>query len=378
MDKKQKEFIEGNLLNDYKQSQLFNLFHDYHQKQDEEHYIVTAQPANNIKQKSDSTSKIAKDEFTKSEKKKENFIDANSDYKTFLNTRLNQQKALNDPKDYKKEETNHNTEINHFENTTAKTLSENSPQNQAPRVFGNENIDFQEQNNSLASITNHVSTERSVQNMRNNTENAHIGPNVIQNQPKRRNIKRADLTSTTENKKLDSIDESLPFNQRVITPATSSKGNVSSDEDELYTKVKESVTTAEWLKKANSFAIETSKEIKNLKIKRIKLLSLEDESKSSILLDDLLLHYLASIIVGKNLDIFLIFRDTTIISIAPNKWLESNNISKTYLLNNGYKYSYENLDVNLLIESLKPFCAAASVTNQTTQLWLKFVPILSR
>lgn len=382
---KQKESIEPKLLNDYKQSQLFNLFHGYHQKQDEEHYIVTAHPTNN--KKAEITPQTNQEKLSKAMNLKTNQenINGNTEYRSQLNTHLTHPKTLTESN---KLETKLNTKANPYENTAARALSEKSPHNQVPVVFGNEHVNFQEQKPNLDSKISNASTENPVQEMRYNTENAHVGPNIIQNNQSStvpRNVNSSNISSNTTNtqthKSLDSIDESLPFSQRVITPSTvktKSKNEINSNEAELYSKVKESVTTAEWLRKANSFAVETSKKIKELPVKRIKLLSLEDNSKSSILLDDLLLHYLASIIIGKNLDIFLIFRDTTIITIAPSKWLESNNISKKYLLDNGYKYSYESLDIQLLIESLKPFCSASSVTDQTTQLWLKFVPILSR
>lgn len=144
------------------------------------------------------------------------------------------------------------------------------------------------------------------------------------------------------------------------------------------TDLSETFKAAEWLIANNRESVYLENQFNNMVVKKILLTSIEDNSESYIPLDRKTFHLLRTIIIGNDTEMYFIFNDSNSLSIAPKHWLDSD-VDIEVLKKNNYKYVYHDLDLQQLVNDLKPFIAEkvnGVVSGQKyMQLWFKYIPI---
>ena len=141
-----------------------------------------------------------------------------------------------------------------------------------------------------------------------------------------------------------------------------------------FVDLKKSFETAEWLRKSNSLKVDISNNLTKMKIKKIDIINLNNNSENYLPLNSRSLNLLYSVIIGINLDIILIFNDQTIISLAPKNWLET--ATPETLIKNNYSFVYHDLDIRAFEQDLKSICVDEITAPQYIQMWLKYIPIV--
>lgn len=144
------------------------------------------------------------------------------------------------------------------------------------------------------------------------------------------------------------------------------------------TDLNKTFKAAEWLIANNRESMYLENQFNNMVVKKIFLTSIEDNSENYIPLDRKTFHLLRTLIIGNDTELYFIFNDSNYLSIAPKHWLDSDVDIKT-LKKNNYKYVYHDLDLQQLLNDLKPFIADkvnGEVSGQKyMQLWFKYIPI---
>lgn len=145
----------------------------------------------------------------------------------------------------------------------------------------------------------------------------------------------------------------------------------------VFLNLQKSFETAEWITKSNQMKIATQDALKNMIIDKINIIDLRDNINTDtyIALNNRTMHLLYSVAIGANLDIILIFNDSTTIRLAPESWLRSTNAET--LIKNQYFYIYKDLNLNDFQQSLKPLVAEEISTSEYMQMFLKYSPIVT-
>lgn len=145
----------------------------------------------------------------------------------------------------------------------------------------------------------------------------------------------------------------------------------------VFLNLQKSFETAEWITKSNQMKIATQDALKNMIVDKINIIDLRDNINTDtyIALNNRTMHLLYSVAIGANLDIILIFNDSTTIRLAPESWLRSTNAET--LIKNQYFYIYKDLNLNDFQQSLKPLVAEEISTSEYMQMFLKYSPIVT-
>lgn len=114
-----------------------------------------------------------------------------------------------------------------------------------------------------------------------------------------------------------------------------------------------------------------------LPVKQINIVNVNDGTESYIPLDNELFHLLSSVVIGKNGDITMVFRDATSLQIAPANWA-ANQEAKETLFQNGFDFYYENLDLKALSNALQSLSSSIVDTKEYIQYWIVFLPIIKK
>lgn len=145
----------------------------------------------------------------------------------------------------------------------------------------------------------------------------------------------------------------------------------------VFLNLQKSFETAEWITKSNQMHVATQNALKNMIVDKINIIDLRDNTNTQtyISLSSRTMHLLYSVAIGANLDIILIFNDSTTIKLAPESWLKSTNAQT--LIQNEYFYVYKNLNLDDFQQSLKPLVADEINTPEYIQMFLKYSPIVA-
>lgn len=114
-----------------------------------------------------------------------------------------------------------------------------------------------------------------------------------------------------------------------------------------------------------------------LPVKQINIVNVNDGTESYIPLDNELFHLLSAVVIGENGDITMVFRDTTSLQIAPSNWA-ANQEAKETLLQNGFDFYYEALDLKALSNALQSLSSSIVDTKEYIQYWIVFLPIIKK
>lgn len=146
---------------------------------------------------------------------------------------------------------------------------------------------------------------------------------------------------------------------------------------QVFLNLQKSFETAEWITKSNQMHVATQNALKNMIVDKINIIDLRDNTNTEtyISLSSRTMHLLYSVAIGANLDIILIFNDSTTIKLAPESWLKSTNAQT--LIQNEYFYVYKNLNLDDFQQSLKPLVADEINTPEYIQMFLKYSPIVA-
>lgn len=146
---------------------------------------------------------------------------------------------------------------------------------------------------------------------------------------------------------------------------------------QVFLNLQKSFETAEWITKSNQMHVATQNALKNMIVDKINIIDLRDNTNTQtyISLSSRTMHLLYSVAIGANLDIILIFNDSTTIKLAPESWLKSTNAQT--LIQNEYFYVYKNLNLDDFQQSLKPLVADEINTPEYIQMFLKYSPIVA-
>lgn len=151
---------------------------------------------------------------------------------------------------------------------------------------------------------------------------------------------------------------------------------ISVENSKIYNMIKESAATATLIEKTQ-VQVKLSSEIDNFTLKKIDLIDLTNSSSNYISLDHELFHLLGIVVIGKNLDIILFFRDGTKLQIAPANWVKGNNEqTKQQLINSNYLYTYtDEFDINQFSNEIHSISSYTSVNDNYSEYWIEFLPI---
>lgn len=153
--------------------------------------------------------------------------------------------------------------------------------------------------------------------------------------------------------------------------------NNTTNNQRVFMNLQKSFETSEWITKSNQMKIATRDALKNMIVDKINIVDLRDKTNTDtyISLSSRTMHLLYSVAIGANLDIILIFNDSTTIRLAPESWLRSANAQT--LIQNQYFYIYKDLNLNDFQQSLKPLIAEEISTTDYMQMFLKYSPIVT-
>lgn len=153
--------------------------------------------------------------------------------------------------------------------------------------------------------------------------------------------------------------------------------NNTTNNQRVFMNLQKSFETSEWITKSNQMKVATRDALKNMIVDKINIVDLRDKTNTDtyISLSSRTMHLLYSVAIGANLDIILIFNDSTTIRLAPESWLRSANAQT--LIQNQYFYIYKDLNLNDFQQSLKPLIAEEISTSDYMQMFLKYSPIVT-
>lgn len=115
--------------------------------------------------------------------------------------------------------------------------------------------------------------------------------------------------------------------------------------------------------------------IEKLPVKQIKLTDLVNQQQSYMPIDHALLNVLGSVVIGKYLHIQLLFRDGTVLNLAPSEWLDKVTDNQE-LIDQGFIYVYHDLNLEEFEKSVHSVSSYVIDTDDYVQYMLEFIPIV--
>lgn len=141
-----------------------------------------------------------------------------------------------------------------------------------------------------------------------------------------------------------------------------------------YSDIAETLKNSDLLDRAN-VKTQLYLDLDNLSTKEIKTKSLSNGEVGYMPLDHELFHLLSNVVIGKNLNIMMFFRDGSSVKLAPEKWGTDSNL-KELLINHDFLFNYYDLNVSNLVNDLKKISYSTLILPEYTQFWIPFLPII--
>ena len=111
-------------------------------------------------------------------------------------------------------------------------------------------------------------------------------------------------------------------------------------------------------------------------LKAISLTNLENSKESNLILDDEFFHQLASLVLGKNLELMFIFRNGVSLKIAPNSWISD--VSLEDVLEAGFDFCYDADEIDKITEEMENWGGTSYVVQDYIQYWFPFRPLTTK
>lgn len=142
----------------------------------------------------------------------------------------------------------------------------------------------------------------------------------------------------------------------------------------MFNQLRESAKIATIVEKSQVH-VKLRENIEQLPVKQIKLTDLVNQQQSYMPIDHALLNVLGSVVIGKYLHIQLLFRDGTVLNLAPDEWLDKVNDNQA-LIDQGFVYVYHDLNLEEFEKSVHSVSSYVIDTDDYVQYMLEFIPIV--
>lgn len=170
-----------------------------------------------------------------------------------------------------------------------------------------------------------------------------------------------------------SVIEENPMNEPKLQNNEQPLNSAQSD-SAMFDQLRESARIATIVEKSQVH-VKLRENIEKLPVKQIKLTDLVNRKQSYMPIDHALLNVLGSVVIGKYLHIQLLFRDGTVLNLAPDEWLDKVNDNRT-LIDQGFIYVYHDLNLEEFEKSVHSVSSYVIDTDDYVQYMLEFIPIV--
>lgn len=170
-----------------------------------------------------------------------------------------------------------------------------------------------------------------------------------------------------------SVIEENPMNEPKLQNNEQPLNSAQSDST-MFDQLRESARIATIVEKSQVH-VKLRENIEKLPVKQIKLTDLVNQQQSYMPIDHALLNVLGSVVIGKYLHIQLLFRDGTVLNLAPGEWLDKVNDNRV-LIDQGFIYVYHDLNLEEFEKSVHSVSSYVIDTDDYVQYMLEFVPII--
>lgn len=337
-------------MNEYMNSNLFDLIHNHMPKPKKEHLVVT---------------RYNSPEEKKKRIEKENNI--TSEVKSIKRKKVTVPKESNDkpiskPKTEKIEKVNMDGKVGKI-NLDTNLGSKRSLKKTKPHP-------------TLAVITGEPTPAQQRDINKKNKPNISI-PNKTSKIQYKDKVEEKNNTQTKL--KEEKIEQMPDIKDRIMHQKPVEKQSAENKAEDIYSRIQEAASAATFIEKTQVH-VKLRAAIDSLPIRKINVVDLTDGSENYILLDSMFFHLLGFATIGKNLDIVLMFRDGTQMQIASPKMLsvDNNEEVKQYLIKNNYTFAYKDIDIKKLADCFKQLSSYVFCNEQITQYYIEFLPVISK
>ncbi|WP_298491138.1 hypothetical protein [uncultured Lactobacillus sp.] len=347
-------------IENYKKSKLYTIFHSFQKPEDEEETLYI-QPRYNEEDSQKINHAMKKEDATLKNKE----MESNNITETNLNVPTQTQYPVTD-------KTPQNNTYSSNKQPKVNTKTSDNEYNETsnyggPKISENISIDIPSHESSVTIPTNFNSMQNNLAERKDsNLENQNSHQSDTNKHLKKDTV---NPTLNTRIEKGKSNNKAFPSN--LINQVIEQKEKTV--EVDSYQAIKDAAKDINWIEKSQRLELAFKDDLAKIPLKKITVYSVKDNSESYIPLDSLLFNLLGSVAIGNSLYILFIFRNGKNISIAPEKWIKAN---REDCLKNGFQFFYKDLDLEKLISALKIMSVSITPTEEYTEFWLKYMPVI--
>ena len=356
--------VPAEIIEDYKKGYLYTLLRKKVKDQENAHLVVTRLRPNNSSESSENKTDTAQEE-TNNQAQSSAAV-KQSDYQEHY---IMPPESANEPSE---------VQVN---------VSSNSEKETEMGVPSVENADKKEsRSEATITLTPNKITEDSVNENKDETEGAKTKEEFVAPQEGTElldlDLVNKQLSGTSNN----SQDQSRPEPTQSISVIEENAMNepklqnneqpLSSAQNDsaLFDQLRESAKIATIVENSQAH-VKLRENIEKLPVKQIKLTDLVNQQQSYMPIDHALLNVLGSVVIGKYLHIQLLFRDGTVLNLAPSEWLDKINDNQE-LIDQGFIYVYHDLNLEEFEKSVHSVSSYVIDTDDYVQYMLEFIPIV--
>lgn len=350
-------------MNEYMNSNLFDLIHNHMPKPKTEHLVVTRYNSPEEKKKRIEKENTHQNLGNSNDHSKENNII--SEVKSIKGKKVTVPKESND-KSISKSKTEKIEKVNMDGKVGKINLDTN--------LGSKRSLKKAKPHPTLAVITGKPTPAQQRDINKKNKPNISIPNKTSKIQYK---DKVEEKNNTQPKLKEEKIEQMPDIKDRIMHQKPVEKQSAENKAEDIYSRIQEAASAATFIEKTQVH-VKLRAAIDNLPLREINVVDLTDGSESYILLDSMFFHLLGFATIGKNLDIVLMFRDGTQMQIASPKMLsvDNNEEVKQYLIKNNYTFAYK--DIKKLADCFKQLSSYVFCNEQITQYYIEFLPVISK